>query len=69
VGIGVGVGLAAALALAKLVPPELLPVVSARDPLTFVATTALLCLVALIASCIPAYRATHIDPLIALRAE
>ena len=46
-----------------------LPNVSARDPLTFAGTSALLIVVAIIASCIPAYRATRIDPLVALRAQ
>jgi predicted permease len=69
VAVGVVLGLAAAFALARLVPPALLPNMSARDPLTFASTTALLCVVALVASYIPARRATRIDPLIALRAE
>ena len=43
--------------------------VSVRDPLTFAGTSALLAVVAIVASCIPAYRATRIDPLVALRAE
>ena len=66
---GVVIGVVAALALTWLVPDALLPNANARDPLTFAGTAVLLSLVALIASCIPAYRATRIDPLIALRAE
>jgi ABC-type lipoprotein release transport system permease subunit len=43
--------------------------VAASDPLTIAAVTLLLVLVALFASVIPAYRATRIDPLSALREE
>jgi predicted permease len=69
VAIGIVVGLLAAAALTSVIPAELLPNINARDPLTFAGTAALLTVVALIANCIPAYRATRIDPLIALRAE
>jgi macrolide transport system ATP-binding/permease protein len=69
VAVGVVIGVVAALALTWLVPDALLPNANTRDPLTFAGTAVLLSLVAVIASCIPAYRATRIDPLIALRAE
>lgn len=69
VGIGLTVGILLALVLAPAVPPDLLPNVSARDPWTFVTTSAILGAVALIASYIPARRATRIDPLVALRTE
>jgi macrolide transport system ATP-binding/permease protein len=42
---------------------------SARDPWTFIATSAVLATVSIVASYIPARRATRIDPLIALRTE
>jgi ABC-type lipoprotein release transport system permease subunit len=43
--------------------------VTAHDALTFAAVTALLILVAITASLIPAMRATHIDPLSVIRDE
>ncbi len=66
--IGVGVGIAAALLLARLMV-RLLFGVSVYDPLTFVTVAAMLILVALAASYIPARRAMRVDPMIALRYE
>jgi ABC-type antimicrobial peptide transport system permease subunit len=67
-GWGIAVGSAAALLLARLIRNQLFEV-SATDPLSFAAALALLAAVALLASWIPARRATRIDPVAALRAD
>ncbi len=66
--IGIGVGAAVGFAITRVMR-ELLFGVSAGDPLTFAGVAVLLSAVTMLASYIPARRATKIDPMIALRYE
>jgi putative ABC transport system permease protein len=63
---GVVLGLAAAIACGRVLQ-DLLYGVQPGDPVTFTAAAALLCVVAAIASYLPARRATRLDPVVAMR--
>ena len=65
-GLALGIGIATLLGL---VTGDFLVGVSGSDPATYIAVTSVLTVVSLLAISIPARRATHIDPAVALRAE
>lgn len=65
---GLAFGLAGSILVTRLLQSWLYGI-SPTDPLTFAVVAMLLGLVALLASCIPARRATKVDPIVALRYE
>jgi ABC-type antimicrobial peptide transport system permease subunit len=66
--LGVGIGLAAALALGRVVS-SLIYGVRPTDPLTFATVAILLVVVGVLATAVPAYRATRVEPIRTLRDE
>jgi putative ABC transport system permease protein len=66
--VGVAIGVPSALALTRLIG-GMLPGVSSTDPVTYIAVVGMLVISALLASYLPARRATRVDPIVALRAE
>ena len=66
--IGIGIGVIASIGLTRVMQTFLFDV-GATDAVTFIAVSALLIIVALIANYIPARRATRVNPVIALRYE
>jgi ABC-type antimicrobial peptide transport system permease subunit len=68
VAIGLAAGIVAALGLTRFMS-EMLYNVRPNDPATIAAVAALLAVVALVACYLPARRAIHTDPIIALRHE
>ena len=65
---GVALGLVLAAALVRVMA-ALLFNVSQYDPATFALVAALVTAIGIAATLIPAYRATHVDPIVTLRAE
>ena len=66
--LGVGIGFAVALALGRVVS-SLIYGVRPTDPLTFVTVASLLIAVGVLATIVPAYRATRVEPVRTLRDE
>jgi predicted permease len=71
-GIGLALGVLFTLALVVLAGDGMQSVlfgVSPRDPLIYAAVAGLVAVISLAASLVPAWRATRVDPMVALRAE
>ena len=65
---GVLIGLAGGFAMARAMT-SLLYGVSPTDPVTYAAVTGLMLAIAVVASAVPAWRATRVDPIWTLKAE
>jgi len=71
-GLGLGLGLLITLGLASVAGDGIQSVlfgVSPRDPVIYGAVAALVAVISLVATLVPARRATRVDPMVALRAE
>jgi ABC-type antimicrobial peptide transport system permease subunit len=68
IAIGLAAGLVLALVAGRLLSGVLYGV-SSSDPVALAGAVALLALIALFAAWLPAYRATQVDPAVALRYE
>jgi len=67
-GVGIALGTGVAVAITRVMS-ALLFGVSPMDPVTYVAVAASLGSIALLATYLPARRASHVDPVVALRAD
>jgi putative ABC transport system permease protein len=68
VAVGLGVGLIGSWVLSRVLVSQMYGI-TARDPVTYGAVALLLAGVALLATYVPARRATRVDPMLALRSE
>jgi predicted permease len=68
VAIGIGAGVAGAVALTRLMEALLFDT-KATDPMTYVVVALVLAAVAIVASSVPAMRAAHVDPALAMRVD
>jgi ABC-type antimicrobial peptide transport system permease subunit len=68
IGIGVAIGLVGSIAATRLLSAMLYGV-SPLDRATFASTTVALVIIGLVATLVPALRATRADPLLAIRSE
>jgi putative ABC transport system permease protein len=68
VGVGLAIGVPAAVASSRFVS-SLLFGVSPTSPLAIGVSSAIMLAVSLLASFVPAHRASRVDPMVALRAE
>jgi putative ABC transport system permease protein len=68
VALGVGVGIVTAIGLSRLVSSALYGVTT-TDPLTYAVVTVVILTVAALAGGLPAYRASKVDPIVAMREE
>ena len=67
IGVGAAIGIALSMTIDRLVTQ--LAELRTRDPLTIVGVVGVLCVAALVATLIPARRASRVDPMIALKCD
>jgi putative ABC transport system permease protein len=68
VALGAGIGVVASLGLTRLISSAIYGVTT-TDPITYTVVATILAVVSTLASTIPAYRASRVDPIVALRYE